>query len=106
MSYLSASAPSGLRDPRYTEAGEARIPLKFLQLFSFEARKNLKIWVRSVKTAVGRLWFPFEGRDRPEIGFVPSEWQLAGCGSRLKAGIDLKLGLFRQNGSWPVVVPV
>ena len=47
----------------------------------------------------------FQGRNRPEIGFVPSEWQLAGCDSRLEAGIDLKLGLFRQNGSWPVVVP-
>ena len=63
------------------------------------------------------LAVPFGGRDRPEIGFVPSKRQLAGCRScfflsrdqrerDLEAGIDLKLGSFRQNGSWPLAVRV
>ena len=56
---------------------------------------------RSVIRAVGRLPFPFGGGDRPEIGFVPSKWRLAGCGSHLEPGIDLKLGSFRQNGQTP-----
>jgi len=30
--------------------------------------------------------------------FVPSEWQLAACRSGFEAGINLKLGSFRQNG--------
>jgi hypothetical protein len=34
----------------------------------------------------------FEAGDKPEIGFVPPEWQLAGCRSRFEAGDKPEIG--------------
>jgi hypothetical protein len=52
-----------------------------------------------VRMAVGRLRFPLGDRDRPEIGFVPSQWQMAGLRLPFGAEDTSEIGFLRKYTS-------